>query len=277
MAGAGAAGPCRVRRRDGTELPLAMGGGCRARAPPAAGLRLLLAHAVLFCAAGSAAGTGSGTRGGTAPGEREGEAGELVPVERRHPEQGTFGTGGEREPGPAGAGTGSPGEAGSAAVRRVPGGIALLTPGCSSPSGAEWRGGQAGWAGAAGRSPTTTTRVRVPAAPGAAGFGPSRPAGSKTAWAEQTSPPPPAAAAQGPHAGPGGDIAGPRRPGTHDRAGAPPGPRPPRAGPTAGLSASARLLPAASRPGRGFSKERATVPVRAGSQGPSRCPQTHTR
>nr|XP_021399454.1 prostaglandin G/H synthase 1 [Lonchura striata domestica] len=36
-----------------------MGGGRRARAPPAAALRLLLAHAVLLCAAGSAAGTGS--------------------------------------------------------------------------------------------------------------------------------------------------------------------------------------------------------------------------
>ncbi|CAM9665018.1 unnamed protein product [Bubo scandiacus] len=36
-----------------------MGGGCRARAPPAAGLRLLLAHAVLLCAPGSAATDGS--------------------------------------------------------------------------------------------------------------------------------------------------------------------------------------------------------------------------
>ncbi|KAM8996154.1 prostaglandin G/H synthase 1 [Ara ararauna] len=36
-----------------------MGGGCRDRAPPAAGLRLLLAHAVLLCTTGSAATDGS--------------------------------------------------------------------------------------------------------------------------------------------------------------------------------------------------------------------------
>lgn len=69
-AGAGAAGPGRERRRDAAELPLAMGGGCRVRAPPGAGLpraglRLLLVHAVLLlCAAGSTETDGSGTLGG---------------------------------------------------------------------------------------------------------------------------------------------------------------------------------------------------------------------
>lgn len=156
--GGGGGGAAPGATRDAAELPLAMGGGCRAPAPPAAGLRLLLAHAVLLCAAGSAAGTGSGTRGGTAPGGREGDAGESVPVERRHPEQGTCGTGGARGPGPAGSSTGSPGEAGSAAGPgrgpAGPGGIALAAPGSSSlpvpsVSGAEGRqGGQGRLAGA---------------------------------------------------------------------------------------------------------------------------------
>lgn len=56
--------------RDAAELPIAMGGGCRARAPPAA-LRLLVAHAMLLCAAGSAAAAGTGTRGRATGGDPE--------------------------------------------------------------------------------------------------------------------------------------------------------------------------------------------------------------
>lgn len=70
--GAGAAGPGRAAR-DAAELPIAMGGGCRARVPPAA-LRLLVTHAMLLCAAGSAAAAGTGTRGRAA-----GEDPEAVP------------------------------------------------------------------------------------------------------------------------------------------------------------------------------------------------------
>lgn len=112
-AGAGATGPGRERRRDAAELPLAMGGGCRARTPAGAGLRraglrLLLAHAVLLCAAGSAAADGSGTRGGGRhreggrgrEREREGDPGKHVPgstaTSRTGGGSGTEGTRGAR-------------------------------------------------------------------------------------------------------------------------------------------------------------------------------------
>lgn len=172
--GRGRRGRAGSGRRDAAELPLAMGGGYRARAPPAgglrrAGLRLLLAHVVLLCAPGSAATDGSGTWGGgrhreggrAGTGAGGGGSGNIPHRGGiRHRAGGrTTATGGGGGVG-SGTGGGGPGERGGARRREiryrglqrdaVPEGP---SPGCRTPGGAGDAGRWPGEVGAIAPSP----------------------------------------------------------------------------------------------------------------------------